>query len=136
MLKPIFLLFVMTMSVTIDSQKYVTVKVKNNPINVADGKSFLFYVDIKPVEGIHINAQPPISMKLLDHGTTMVVKKIPQSGEYLDLSKPVEIEGNISDLDAGEHKVNFVVSYTYCSEKEKWCRMGKDTVSITLNVKK
>jgi hypothetical protein len=127
----------MTMSTAIDSQKYVVIEVKNaSLIDVENGKPFLFFIKIKPASGIHVNVQPPISVKPLTDGTTINVKRIPESGEYLDLSKPIEVECNVTGMNRGQHKVNFVVTYTYCSEKEKWCRFGKDTTSISLRVKK
>ena len=101
-----------------------------------NGKPFFFFVRIKPADGIHINAKPPVNVKSLTDGATMSVKKIPESGEYLDSSKPIEVEGNFTGMNPGRYKVDFVVSYTYCSDKEKWCRFGNDTASITVRVKK
>ncbi|MFZ1080806.1 MAG: hypothetical protein WAO19_02640 [Candidatus Kryptoniota bacterium] len=136
MLLKIFLLVIITMNIAADSQKYVIVEVKSPTTNVENGKPFSFFIKIKPANGIHINVQPPISIKPLTDGTTMNVKEIPESGEYLDLSKPIEVEGVVTRMNLGQRKVNFVVSYTYCSEKEKWCRFGKDTISVSLRVKK
>jgi len=136
MLKIIFLLFIMIMSIATDSQKYVTIRVKKDLLVVENDKPFSFYIIVKPASGIHVNAQPPVSVKPLEAEMIMKLKKITMLGEWLDSSKPIEIEGKVASMDSGEHEIKFIVSYTYCSEKDKWCRFGNDTISVSLKVKK
>lgn len=132
----IFMLTILTMSTGFDSQKYVAVEVEKTSIRAESGKPFLLFVKIRPEDGIHVNAQPPVSVKSLDSQTTLNVKAMPKSGEYLDPSKPIKIEGRVTGVGAGPRKISFIVEYTYCSEKDRWCRMGKDTVSVTIRLKK
>ncbi|HUI28599.1 MAG TPA: hypothetical protein VLX91_00175 [Candidatus Acidoferrales bacterium] len=136
MLRPILLLIITTMSIAVYPQKYVVLEVKNNFIDVENGKPFKFLIEVRPSSGIHVNAQPPISVKPCDSAAKVSVKEPPKSGEYLDLSNPIEVECNVTGLDAGSHELGFVVGYTFCSNKEGWCRMSKDTVSVVVRVKK
>ena len=143
MLIQVFLLVLTTMSVAFNSQKYVAVDAKSQTRNVENGKTFLILVTIKPVDGIHVNAAPPLSIKPLVEDamsgnglTTLGVKAISKKGDYLDLSKPIQVECKVTGINPGLHKINFIVGYTFCSEKEGWCRMGSDTVSVTVKVRK
>ena len=133
----------MTMSMTFNSQKYVVVGAKGKSTFVENGTPFIVLVTLKPAEGIHVNAQPPISVKLVDEpsagegsSTVLKVKNIPRRGDSLDSSKPVEVECEVSGAGSGERNIAFVVGYTFCSSKEGWCRMGSDTVSVTVRVKR
>ncbi len=130
------LLILMTMSIAPESQKYVVVELKKPPIEVENGKPFSIFINMKPSSGIHLNAQPPISVKPLSGSETVNVKELSKSGEYLNSAKPVEVECTITGVSVGPHKMSFIVGYTYCSEKDGWCRMGKDTVSVTVKVLK
>ncbi|MGO9481332.1 MAG: hypothetical protein ACLP05_06095 [Candidatus Kryptoniota bacterium] len=143
MLLRFFLLTIMTMSSVIDSQKYVAIEVENADSMVAEnGKPFSFSIRVKPASGIHVNAQPPLYVKSLADGVTMNFKPVQSlggqtaAGEYLDLSKPLRVECNIMDMAIGRHKIDFVISYTYCSEEGKWCRFGNDTTAISVRVEK
>ncbi len=127
---------VMTMSFVFNSKKEVSVEVKPASVEVKNGQSFSFFVRLKSVAGVHINAQPPVSVKSETEGASLTVTEIPKAGEYLDSSKPIKVECKVTGMKAGVHKLNFVVGYTYCSETEGWCRMGKDESSIEIKVKK
>jgi len=133
-----FLLLMITMSVALDSQKYVVVEVKSQSSVVENGKPFFLFFIIKAVSGVHLNAQPPISIKPIGDTTTIKIKGVTEqkSGEYLDVSKPIEVECRLNGAEAASRKLSFEIGYTYCSEKDGWCRMGKDTVSVTVRVKK
>ena len=135
-----------TMSVALDSQRYVVVEVKSRSAVVENDKPFLLFVTIRPVNGVHVNAQPPISIKAIESAASINIKEVPEPrahvpvaqklGEYLDVSKPIEIECKLAGVKAGPHKLSFQIDYTYCSEKDGWCRMGKDTVFAIVRVKK
>ena len=143
MLKVIFLLSIMTMSIvpkrsvrTVDSHKYVTVEIKKNSVAVENGKPFSVFIQLKPAYGIHLNAKPPVSVKSLTDNLKMKVEDVPIVGEWIDPARPIEIKGNVISMNSVRHEAKFVLSYTYCSEKEKWCRFGNDTISIFLKAKK
>ncbi len=138
-----FLLLVMTMSVAINSEKYVTVEAKSQATSVENGKPFILLLAMKSLNGIHVNVQPPFSIKPLvenpgsaNGSTTLKLKAIPKKGDYVDLSKHIKVECELTGINPGLHNVRFIVGYTFCSEKEGWCRMGSDTVSVTVNMKK
>lgn len=119
-----------------NSQDYVVVRPKTTMMLVENGKSFRILVDLRAATGIHVNSRPPVSVKSLDDKITATVGTMPDSGEYMDVSKPIEIDCTMNGLPAGRHLARFVIGFTFCSVDAGWCRMGDDTVSITLKVKK
>jgi hypothetical protein len=135
MLVQTFLLLVMAMSMIFNSQKYVTVNARSESMDIENGKPFFILLTLKPAGGIHVNVQPPITAKSVNGSATLNVKEIPKAGEYLDPSKPVKVECRVTDASSGSHKISFIVGYTFCSDKESWCRMENDTVSVTVKVK-
>lgn len=136
MLLRLLLLIVTTMSIAFDPQKYVGVETKPASIEVENGKRFSFFITLRPASGIHINAEPPISVKPAIDGARLSVREIPKKGDYVDSSKPIKVDCTVTGVGAGLHKISFVVGYTFCSENEGWCRMGKDTLSVSVRVKK
>ncbi len=126
----------MMMSIAFDSQKYVSVETKPATINAENGRPFSFSIWLRPANGIHINAEPPISVKPTSEGIKASVTDVRRKGDYVDTSKPIKVDCTLIGVDAGLHRMNFVVSYTYCSENEGWCRMGRDTLSVIVRVMK
>ena len=124
------------MSIAFDSQKYVSVETSSARIGVKNGKPFLILVRLKPAHGIHINAVPPISVKSASATTAISVRETHKKGDYLDTSMPIEVDCTVTGFDAGLHGISLVVAYTYCSEDEGWCRMGKDTLTVSVRVTK
>jgi len=135
MLTKFCLLLLAIMSVAFESQKYVVVELKSKSVEVENDVAFVLLVSLKPANGIHVNVEPPISVKPLDESTKLNLKEVSMSGDYFDSSKPIIGECKVTRVAVGKHKISFIVNYTYCSDKEGWCRMGKDTVSATVNVK-
>ncbi len=123
------------MSFTFGTPKYVTVEVPSSFVEVENGKSVLFFIRLAPADGIHINVEPSVSVNSETHGASFKVAGVKASGEYLDSEKPVAVECLAEGMTPGLHRAWILISYTYCSEKEQWCRMGNDSVSVELMVK-
>jgi hypothetical protein len=119
-----------------NSHEYVSATVEGSPIDVERGKPFPFFIKLRLADGVHINFEPPVSIVSLDRKVALSFKALPESEGYLDCSKPLEVEGELRDHEVGEHELHFVVSYMYCSDEGKWCRFGKDSMSVTLRIRK
>ncbi len=131
-----FLMLVMMMSVAFGSAGYVKVEVKPATLEVENGTPASFELRLKAGDGIHVNAVPPITIKTTTDGAELSVSDLPRTGDYLDLGRPIKIQCKVTGLEPGLHRVDFVLGYTYCSDNEGWCRMGKDSTSIEIKVKK
>ncbi len=124
------------MSTVFGSTDHVRVEVKPGALQVENGSHAWFYLHMRTSEGIHINAEPAITIKSVTKGAELSVVDLPKAGDYLDLAKPIKVMCGVNSFTPGQHRVDFILSYTYCSDKEGWCRMGKDSASIEIKVKK
>lgn len=123
-------------STVLGSTDYVKVEVRPGTLNAENGSAVSFTLRLRASEGIHVNAEPTLTVKSATKGAELSIAEVYKSGDYLDLGKPIKITCKVDGLTPGQQRVNFVLSYTYCSDKEGWCRMGKDSSSIEIHVKK
>jgi hypothetical protein len=96
----------------------------------------LFY----PVDGIHVNADPPVRFSLDSAaGVTLQGKPVLTADAktgYLSISAPVKqtlVLGNKTG--PGKLKVKGTVTYFYCSDSEGWCNRQQQPVEFTILVK-
>ncbi len=130
------LLFISMLSVILGSTDYVKVQVKPATLEIENGVPASFDVQLRASEGVHINAQPAITIKSETGGADLSVAELPKTGDYLDMDKPIKVRCKVGGLAPGLHRIDFVLGYTYCSDKEGWCRIGRDSSSIEIKVKK
>ncbi len=130
-----FILLIVMMSIVIGSTDFVKIEVKPRTLEVIESRPASFDVYLRSGEGIHVNAQPAITIKSGTEGVDFSIASLVKAGDYLDLSKPIKIACKVDGLGPGAHRADFVLSYTYCSDKEGWCRMGKDKSSVEIKVK-
>lgn len=123
------------MSFAFDTPKHVTVEVPSSLIEVENGRPVLFRIRLTPADGIHINMNPPVSVTSETVGASLKVREADTSGEYLDSTEPITVECLADGMTPGLHRARFLIRYTYCSEKEQWCRMGNDSALVELMVK-
>jgi hypothetical protein len=131
-----FVLLILMMITSIKSADYIKLEVKPAILDVGGDRQGHFEIMLKASEGIHVNSQPAITVRSLTDKVQFAVTDLPKSGDYLDLSRPIKVACDASGLSHGQHRAEFVVSYTYCSDNEGWCRMGKDSISIEIKVAK
>jgi hypothetical protein len=132
----LLLLSMVMISTVLGSTDYVGVKVSPGTLEAENGNTVSFTLRLKASEGIHLNAEPAIIVKSMTNGAELSIAEIHKAGEYLDLAKPIRVSCRVDGLTPGRHRVDFFLSYTYCSDNEGWCRMGKDSSSIEIHVKK
>ena len=136
MLGKTLLLLLTVMSFITGSQKYVSFHASSQSSSIKNGEPFDILVNIKPAAGIHLNANPPISVKPVDGSAVMTLRQPGLRGEYLDLARPVKIECEVKGLPEGDRTISFILGYTFCSADEGWCRMGSDTIAVNVKVGK
>lgn len=123
-------------SVIFGSTDYVKVQVEPATLEIENGVPASFDVRLRASEGVHINAHPAITVKSETEGADLSVANLPKAGDYLDTDKPIKVRCMVGGLSPGFHRIDFVVGYTYCSDREGWCRIGKDASAIEIKVKK
>lgn len=132
-----FLLLAFVMMTTIAGiPDYVKLQLKPGPVQVENDRPATFEVRLLPNKGIHVNAEPAVNIKSLTEGVRFTIKQLPRKGEYVDPSKPIQVDCSVSGFTPGLHRIEFVLHYTYCSENEGWCRMNRDSAFVEINVKK
>ncbi len=114
----------------------VKVFVKPEALKIQVGSSDVFDLRLQAGEGIHVNTRPSITIESQTKGVELSIKEISKSGEYLDLEKAIEISCKTVGLAPGEYRADFAVGFTYCNDNEGWCRLGKDSSSIEIEVVK
>ncbi len=132
----LLLLSMVMMSTVLGSTDYVKVEIRPGTLEAENGSAVSFTLRLRASEGIHVNAEPTLTVRSTTSGAELSIAEIHKLGDYLDLGKPIKITCKVDGLKPGQQRVNFVLSYTYCSDKEGWCRMGKDSSSIEIHVKK
>ena len=100
------------------------------------GVSGELLINFKPKEGIHINLDPPVTVKFDSNSLAVSAGKLETSKikEYLDASKPVKQRFTLS----GNSKTALlkgVLTYFYCSAAEGWCSRFKQPFEINVKIK-
>lgn len=114
----------------------VKVAVKPETLELRNGSDAVFDLRLEAGEGIHVNTRPAITVESQTKGVELSIKELPKSGDYLDLGRPIEVQCKASGLTQGAHRVDFIVGFTYCSDNEGWCRLGRDSSFIEIEVSK
>ena len=138
----VFLLFASTAIIAggTSSNDYVKVDVRPPSTALKPGGSGEVEFRFIPVDGIHINVDPPVTFTL-DTMTVVSLKEKPVMTKdaktgYLSTSSPVRQTVVLARNAApGTFTVKGTVSYFFCSETEGWCNRQKQPVEFTIVVK-
>ena len=120
--------------------EYVRLEVRPAMQSLRPGASGVIEFYFAPVDGIHINADPPVQF-ILDPGTALtlqgktVVTTDAKTG-YLSAGTPVKQAVTLGEgTRPGELKVRGTLVYFFCSDSEGWCNRQKEPVEFILLVK-
>ncbi|HUL42723.1 MAG TPA: hypothetical protein VLY03_00030 [Bacteroidota bacterium] len=118
---------------------YVQCRVQTKQKNLQPGSSGELLITLKPQEGIHINLQPAIDVKLDSSVAVTAVGKteIPRqaTANYLDTSIPVKQSFAVpKSAQPGNIVVRGTITYFYCSDAEGWCSRFKQPFLVNLTV--
>jgi hypothetical protein len=140
----VFLVLTATLLIAGDKSKtneFVAVKVTAQKSTLKAGSTGELIVNFKPKSGIHINFDPPVTVKLdsaeavTASGKTIVPP--PTKDKYLDITKPVRQQFTISkSVKPGKVTLKGIISYFYCSGSDGWCSRFKQPFEVSLTVVK
>lgn len=121
------------------SNQYVKVAAALVDSTLSPGGRGEILITLKPIEGIHINADPAPEFSV-DSGSVAKAIGAPRGKKddrgYLSVGEPVRQEIVIAPMAApGEHHVRGLFIYYYCSDTEGWCMRYRQAVALTVIVK-
>jgi hypothetical protein len=123
------------------TNEFVSVKVAVQKKVLKAGSTGELIVSFKPKGGIHINVDPPVTIKLDSSETVTSTGKTfvpaPTKEKYLDITKPVKQQFTIAKTtQPGKITLKGIISYFYCSGSDGWCSRFKQPFEIPLAVTK
>jgi len=121
---------------------YVKLDVRPAQAAMCPGGNGEILLHFAPVDGIHVNADPPVDFSLDTTVTAIQLNGNPvmtsdESTGYLSAAMPVKQKIKLHSTAApGPVTVKGTVTYFYCSDGEGWCKRQKDPVEFTILVKR
>ena len=94
-------------------------------------------ITLIPKQGIHVNLDPPLNVKLDSSEAVSSVGKvlIPQKDTVLDTSKPIRLPFTLSKkVKPINVTIRGTVTYFYCSESDGWCSKFKQPIEVKFTV--
>lgn len=122
------------------TNEFVDVQLTLSRKEARPGSTLDLVVKFKPKEGIHINLDPPVSLKFDSSAFLSKVEKLKMpkqnKGEYLDTKKELVQKFSLSkNIKAGEIALKGTLVYFYCSASEGWCSRFKHPFEIKVKVR-
>lgn len=121
--------------------KFVKVEVSLAKALVQPGGRGTILLSFTPIDGIHINTDPPITVRLEKNWLISLqgepdISTDKESG-FLSTSMPVQQQFHVSPkAKSGEHTIKGTIVYYFCSDTEGWCRKLSQPITLTLNIQK
>ena len=120
-----------------DAEAHVGVAVTSSRDTLAPGAAAEIRIAFSPKKGYHVNAVPPMAVKLDTAAparlTGSIVIPSDTATGYLKSSLPVRQPFTLAkSAAAGRAALKGVLTYYYCSDAEGWCR--KENLPFTLPV--
>jgi hypothetical protein len=120
-----------------DAEAHVGIAVTSSRDTLAAGAGAEIRIAFSPKKGYHVNAVPPMALKLDTAAPARLVDTIIIPSDtatgYLKSSLPVRQAFTLAkSAAAGRAVVRGVLTYYYCSDAEGWCR--KENLPFTLPV--
>jgi hypothetical protein len=111
-----------------------------NPAVQPGGKGTIL-VSFTPIDGIHINADPPVTLNLEKNQFISLQGEpelsIDKENGFLSTSNPVEQAFHVSKkARSGEHSIKGTIIYYLCSDTEGWCTKFTQPITLKLNIQK
>ena len=121
--------------------RFVNVDVTLANAAVHPGGKGTILVSFTPIDGIHINVDPPVTVKIEKNRFIALegepdVSTDKESG-FLSTSSPVEQRFHVSEKAiSGEHTIKGTIVYYFCSDTEAWCTKFAQPITLKLNIQK
>ena len=118
---------------------YVKLEVKLSRETAKPGGSGEIRITFAPVEGIHVNADPPVEFRF-DSTSEVVLQGTPRlvvdkRTGYLSTAAQVK-QGFLvpRTVKPGTQQLKGVITYYYCSDTEGWCTKFTQPVELSLTI--
>ncbi len=119
----------------------ISLTVKTSRTSYAPGDTGELSIALSPIDGFHVNAEPPVRF-VLDTSTVAeltgnVQQVIDARTGYLRKDAAIRQKFAVSkDAVSGTYTLSGSAIYFYCSDSEGWCRRNRHPVSFSLMVRK
>lgn len=119
--------------------EYVDVTISIKQKSLKPGTAGELLISFKPKRGIHINLDPPLSVKIDSSEFVASVGKLDTLRDartaYLDVAKPVRQLFTLSKkIKPGTVTIRGLLTYFYCSDAEGWCSRFKQPIEVSVPV--
>jgi hypothetical protein len=123
--------------------QYVKFRASVRQPHLRAGAKGLLLIKLEPQAGIHINLEPPMTLKLADSTTITLgpamefstIKK--DTLRFLDASKPIRQSFIVlKRAKPGAATLSATLTYFYCSDADGWCSRFKQPVDVKVQVVK
>jgi hypothetical protein len=123
------------------SNKFVAVDVSLERASLKPGQQSELRIEFTPIDGIHVNVDPPIEITIQQKRTFLFSGKSTQPVDkmsgYLSTAEPVRQRFSVSKkTQPGKHLLKANIVYYFCSDDEGWCRKFTLPVELQLTVEK
>ena len=140
----VFSLFMLVSSVDKskpNDNKFVKFEIKTVEQSFKSGSTGTMQIFLKPIKGIHINLDPPMSLNLDKSEAISKIEKLntpkDKKNDFLDASKPVSAKFAVAkNSKPGTIKLKGTFTYYYCSDAEGWCNRFKQPVEFSIKITK
>ncbi len=118
---------------------YVAVEATLLSDSVHIGEPVNLLLSFTPARGIHVTGKPAVAF-ILDSSIAASLlgpptRVVDSATGFLSLASPVRQQIALRhDMRPGPHMLKGVVSYSFCSEREGWCRRFRQHVELPLVV--
>jgi hypothetical protein len=121
--------------------KFVKVDATLAKDTLQPGREGTILVSFTPIDGIHINIDPPVTVKLEKNSFISLQGKPEISTDkesgFLSTSAPIEQGFHVSEkAKSGEHIIKGTIVYYFCSDNEGWCRKFAQPITLHLSIQK
>lgn len=117
-----------------DELTYVQMNLEGVPESVKSGQSFVVSIRLTPQSDISVSAMPPVRIRSLSPAFKVNEVEVQVVDVRLNTDEPIRVTVQNLGEKIGMEKVQIEVQLSYCSEEEKWCRIGKKILEFELEV--
>jgi hypothetical protein len=120
--------------------EYVDIQIKIKQNEFKPGSTGELEIRFKTKEGIHINFEPPISLKFDSTALLYKVEKlnVPRKPkqEYLNTAQPLIQKFTLAkNISTGTSIIKGTLTYFYCSGSDGWCSRFKYPFEVPIKIK-
>ncbi|MEK9137160.1 MAG: hypothetical protein AAB393_08555 [Bacteroidota bacterium] len=106
--------------------KYVSMAVSLSSSLIRPGDSGTIRIAFNPADGFHVNADPPLGLKISTKNVITLLGKpdivVDEESGFHSTKTPVDQRFAVARNAApGRHTIKGILTYYFCSDSEGWC---------------